>query len=557
VVGPTATDIGEANGLLNFAQVVVVDPDNTGAPVYTLDDGRLKNTGSNEIELEVNGVTYEKDYEYLLLMGYWERKYTDEVDGNYVYNENALPTLLAAGYTKTSVTYENRDVQIFMFPLEVDTKLKKGSDIVETQDENGIFPLTPGNWDIEWTVNSFYDLDAAQKGELFNAKAAVGNGAASGKTITVSENVVTLNLGTLTAGADSQGSANFNLKYVPFSLNSADTWSKFTDQEHLNQKGGEPPAWIIRNGINDTAQNANTDFSNPQTDWKNEKNGNGAVAFSGPLTGDAVVIPVFPKIGAGDNATIEESNLLNVLGAKTVAAAIESLHQRLNRGGETPYLDGLKVGMYLDLTDGLNDGNAVIPWNASNQNLRIVIASFNQYKNGTNTKNHIKFVFKNIPVEIKMSTVGTNAGGYPASTLLKPYLEGSFLTGLKAALGGRDYFYPVTRPISGGSPSWDAVDFTAAIFIDTEKEVFGTNTSWGDATSEDGLTQTALYDVGGETWWTKKFNGSVSDWWLGSPSPANGFPIFCTVDVESEPDAFVNGAFANNPSGVAPAFCIY
>jgi hypothetical protein len=162
-------------------------------------------------------------------------------------------------------------------------------------------------------------------------------------------------------------------------------------------------------------------------------------------------------------------------------------------------------------------------------------------------------VFKNIPIKKKMRSDDTNDGGYPyegETAVLKPYLEGGFLSGLQAVLGP-DYLYEVTRPITGGSyGAWEAEDFPAKLFIDTEREVFGT-TTLGDTVSEAGLTQTALYAVGGEAWRKKTFYGSTRPWWLGSPRSGTT-THFCYV--ESSGAAY--NTVASGVYGFAPAFCI-
>jgi hypothetical protein len=131
-----------------------------------------------------------------------------------------------------------------------------------------------------------------------------------------------------------------------------------------------------------------------------------------------------------------------------------------------------------------------------------------------------------------MRSVSTNDEGYPYkgdNAILKPYLEGGFLSGLTTALG-HDYFYELTRPITGGSKGvWKAEDFSAKLFIDTEKEVFGTNTC-GNAASEDGLRQTALYATAERAAWRiKKYNGSANSWWLGSPYTTLALPAISAL----------------------------
>ena len=246
-------------------------------------------------------------------------------------------------------------------------------------------------------------------------------------------------------------------------------------------------------------------------------------------------------LGDGDNTTISEENLLTVLGVSTVAEAIEELHLRINnKVSGNAYLGGLKLGMYLDLPS-LNDGSDTLTHDATYQNLRIRIAGFNHYKNAQNTWNHIVFEFKHIPIKKQMRTDNTNDDGYPKSTgtvVLKPYLEGGFLTGLKAALGitgdKTDYIRPVRRNVTQGqNGAWTKTAFDAAIFLPCEKEVFGTN-AYGDETTEADLAQLPIY-VQGQTK-IKKCNGSTERWWVGSPGKSTS-QYFCLVNTSGNSSA--------------------
>jgi hypothetical protein len=91
VVGPTAGVIGGGKGLLNFIQLVVVDPENQADPIHGLADGRQPKAANTEVALTINKVQYQKDYEFLYLMGYWERDYAngEDNDNHYVYKEDA------------------------------------------------------------------------------------------------------------------------------------------------------------------------------------------------------------------------------------------------------------------------------------------------------------------------------------------------------------------------------------------------------------------------------------------------------------------------------------
>jgi hypothetical protein len=256
-------------------------------------------------------------------------------------------------------------------------------------------------------------------------------------------------------------------------------------------------------------------------------------------------------LGDGDNVNISEENLLTVLGVNTVIEAREELSARLNNEGGSgqAYLGGLKLGMYLDLSS-LYDGSETIAKNDTYQNLRIRIAGFNWYKNADNPLNHIVWEFKHIPIKKQMRTDNTNDQGYVkngGTSVLRPYLEGDFLNGLKAAyLGNRGY--SVLRKVTAGQQgAWKKTDLLKMIFPPTEKEVFGTNT-YGDPTTEADLSQLPIYARGASK--VKNFNGTATAWWEGSPYAA-GAAAFCYVG---------NGGGANygNASvtyGAAPCFC--
>jgi hypothetical protein len=256
-------------------------------------------------------------------------------------------------------------------------------------------------------------------------------------------------------------------------------------------------------------------------------------------------------LGGIDTSTIVEENLLTVLGVSTIAEAVEELHARLNNDGQSgnAYIGDLKLGMYLDLP-ALHDGTTNIEHNISYQNLRIRIADYNKYKNADNPLNHIVWEFKHVPIQKQMRTDATNDGGYPktgGTTVYKPYLEGGFLTGLKAALG-YDYLYPVKRKVTQGSNgAWTKTDFQASIFPPAEKEVFGENT-YGDTTTESDLSQLAIYVAGASK--IKNLNGSATHWWEGSPD-VSGTTTFCRVSTGGNAD----GGTASTTRGVSPCFC--
>jgi formylglycine-generating enzyme required for sulfatase activity len=297
VAGPTRPLI-ETGGICNVIQLVVLDPETN--KVHTLTDVRQENSGQTNATLTVNALTYEKDYEFLLLMGHWDRKYGElSAEGNYKYFEDHLPTLLAAGHHTASIGLWSGDntVTITMYPLVVDAKFTKGPATVAAA-TGGVF-LVPGTWNLIWEVsrgtsgtNGFTDLVAVRKAAgmdedtpVFVSSTAIvrDNGGQDTETTIVPGgdygNQITLAIpADYTDGAGDTGSANFNLKYIPFSLKDTD-WSGFNDQSRFDLSVGKAPEWIIRNGINDLAQNGDTDFSSPIA-WGGIKNGNGALSFT-------------------------------------------------------------------------------------------------------------------------------------------------------------------------------------------------------------------------------------------------------------------------------------
>jgi hypothetical protein len=280
-----------------------------------------------------------------------------------------------------------------------------------------------------------------------------------------------------------------------------------------------------------------------------------------PDPSDPAVYPaeyVEPHSGTDGHDTIEELDLLKVLNVETVAEAIEELHGRI----QNDLMGGLKLGMYLDLDSITPTGEDPILWDPTTQNLRIVIADFNQYKGkmgNDDTTNHIKFVFKNIPVTKQMRNKARNQGGYPydgtgiyaesenGTPVLRPYLEGQFLPGLKTALGIADvdsYFYTVKRDIIIGSydDGWRQDTFEAVIFIDTYMEASGVSL----LEKENTHTQTALYIVDSD--WANTTGRANGNWWTATPKLDRRDSFYCYW-------AFATSNNVKAP-GVVPAFCI-
>ena len=254
----------------------------------------------------------------------------------------------------------------------------------------------------------------------------------------------------------------------------------------------------------------------------------------------------FDEATANTGST-EGRNLLTVLGVTTVAEAMEVLHERCNGEGVADF-SGLMIGDYLDLPALTVDGTTYT-WNATYQNLRIVISGFNHYihcGDTENTKNHILWTFKNVVLQRQMNSSNTNTDGYNASAM-KTYLDGVFALGLGSALGSSDYLYTISRAISKkGSTNW----VRDTVFLPTEVEVFGVATYGDDQIAWNTNIQYPIYRDS-SYYRCKKYNGSRAWWWEGTPY-ASTSANFCDVNY----NGFSNHAYASDSGGgLAPAFC--
>ena len=254
----------------------------------------------------------------------------------------------------------------------------------------------------------------------------------------------------------------------------------------------------------------------------------------------------FDEATANTGST-EGRNLLTVLGVTTVAEAMEVLHERCNGEGVADF-SGLMIGDYLDLPSLTVDGTTYT-WNATYQNLRIVISGFNHYihcGDTENTKNHILWTFKNVVLQRQMNSSDTNTGGYNASAM-KTYLDGVFALGLGSALGSSDYLYTISRAISSkGSTEW----VRNTVFLPTEVEVFGVATYGDDQNAWNTNIQYPIYRDS-SYYRCKKYNGSRAWWWEATPHASNS-TTFCRVNYGGISG---NDYASYSDGGVAPAFC--
>jgi hypothetical protein len=317
ITGPDAAWI-KGEGIRNIIQLVVVDEE--GA-IVAFDEARRASDDENTAVLRIESIPFGRKYHFLLLMGHWERDYAA---AGYVYNEDVPPTLLAAGLKENYLVTGSGTVTVTMWPIVVDTVFTTGNTDVLPETaltaqaavsagKPGMVNLLPVNWGVSWTVrrgeangNGLTDLITAQKvidenaGDallLLNKETVVRGAGFVGDSVNdanLNGNVITLPINTYTSGISrigTSGSANFRLEYVPFNLRTGSLWSNFNSVFDLD--GSKAPVWIIRNGVNDLAQNSATDFTGFGTNGNSTANANGAVSFTvtagTPASGELVI----------------------------------------------------------------------------------------------------------------------------------------------------------------------------------------------------------------------------------------------------------------------------
>jgi hypothetical protein len=294
--------------------------------------------------------------------------------------------------------------------------------------------------------------------------------------------------------------------------------------------------------------------------------------------------------GGGDNlAEMVEGygrNLLEVLGVETIAEAMAEIHRRCNNSGEIdatgiPDFRGICIGDYVDGIDlsaipAENGGTAGQAWNDTYKNNRILVSGFNTYKNmgdTENSKNHILFTFRHIPIKKRVNSGNDNTGGYTASEL-RAFLEGTagngtgdkssvttaaFMNALKAQTG--DYLYTIRKAHSTKSgSSWASY----TVFPPSEIEVFGVPTYGDEGVYMAAITSPSIAARAG--WITpihiplyqkafvyriKSYNGS-RDWWWEQTHYAAAASSFCFVDNYGNS----SNSNAGSVGGCAPAFCV-
>jgi hypothetical protein len=270
----------------NIVQVIAVEAE-TGAAVVDFQQALRQKNSDTAIPLTVQNLWAGKKYHFLVLMGHKERTYDEVGDNAYIiYKDDLPPTLLAAGFLGDQTIPEGgTTISITMKPLVVDTVFEYGG--VTAPAVLGGAELPVGvEARLVWTITGgglAVLVDAQNKAgktsvwgevKLTGKTTILRIGSASQDTPDpvlggAEHNRIVLDLGALEAGAS--GSANFNLAYIPFGFDDMGRYTTF--DEHA-------ASWIIRNGVNDEAQDGDTTFSGSPIPWDGTVNGNGAAAFT-------------------------------------------------------------------------------------------------------------------------------------------------------------------------------------------------------------------------------------------------------------------------------------
>jgi hypothetical protein len=314
IAGPDAARI-KGTGIRNIIQLIVADKE---GKIVAFDEVRRERDDEEAALLRIDSIAFGQTYHFLLLMGHWERDYDAEKnaeDGKYQYTADP-PTLLAAGLKEQEIKGSGK-VTVTMWPIEVDTVFTAGGGLnlapEITDRKPGKVTLHPADWSVTWTIkrgssgNGLTDLVKAQKIRTADA----------GETLLLREsstmvrdededeewedpadlsgNVITRSIGTYTSGFGNigkEGSVNFKLEYVPFNLTNGAVWTPYDDDSDFDLDG-KPPVWIIRNGVNDKAQDGETDFNIAKNPGMEAANWNGAAAFvvaaDSPAQGELVI----------------------------------------------------------------------------------------------------------------------------------------------------------------------------------------------------------------------------------------------------------------------------
>ena len=244
------------------------------------------------------------------------------------------------------------------------------------------------------------------------------------------------------------------------------------------------------------------------------------------------------------NGILTERNLVNVLGATSVADAFAKLQAKTSVGDFT----NLGLGDYIDIPS-ITFGGQTLTHNPSYENLRVQIIAFDYFKNYHNTTHHAVMQFKHCPFKKEINSANSNEGGYPAMPIAG-YLSTTFGAGLEAAIGIN--CLSIKQYFQTDATTWSK-STGYKVFLPTENQLIGHK---GSSTV---ATDTVSYELGQFPYYAinpkglmKNFNGVLQYYWTASPLFAVSYG-FARVNEIGDVDIYT--ANSNNV-GVAPVFCI-
>jgi len=244
------------------------------------------------------------------------------------------------------------------------------------------------------------------------------------------------------------------------------------------------------------------------------------------------------------NGVLTERNLVNVLGATSVADAFAKLQAKTSVGDFT----NLGLGDYIDIPSITFDGQT-LTHNPSYENLRVQIIAFDYFKNYYNTTHHAVMQFKHCPFKKEINSANSNVGGYPAMPIAG-YLSTTFGAGLEAAIGIN--CLSIKQFFQKAATAWSN-STGYKVFLPTENQLIGHK---GSSTV---ATNFVSYELGQFPYYTinpkglmKNSNGVLHYYWTASPL----FAVSYRFAYVGDSGRVYDGSANDDVIGVAPVFCI-
>ena len=177
--------------------------------------------------------------------------------------------------------------------------------------------------------------------------------------------------------------------------------------------------------------------------------------------------------------------------------------------------------------------------------MQIVAFDTDELADGSGNTAAITWVAKQLLVTGKqMNSTSTNAGGYPATTVMRPYLQenGTIWNKLPAAL--KTLIKAVSKTSYDKTSGGDLTS-TEKLWIPSAREIFG-----GSSYEQSGPVYSTIYKDSTSRKKTKFGSSSFTNWWLRSARSSSG-TVFCRVNNGGSAD---HGG-ASYSGGVCLSFC--